>query len=206
MKNSCRMVVIMSLALAFFMAGCVSVKQPPPDKRYYALTLAHPNPLTPDPTGPTVRVRPFRVSPLYQDRSLVYRNSDLNFASDFYNEFLINPAPMFSAVTVQWLSATGIFNMVMDSAGRILPDYVLEGAVNSLYGDYRNPAQPSAVLEIQLYLIQAKKPDTPIILHKHDTRRIPLPDFTAESLVKGYNEAFRQILLEFEQDLLRIVL
>ena len=70
---------------------------------------------------------------------------------------------MVTAEVVKWLQASGLFKTVLDTPSQVLPDYVLEGAVSSLYGDFRDLDNPKAVLEIQFFLIAAKNPETNIV-------------------------------------------
>ena len=204
MKRKVAYLIIFTIIAALTVAGCVSVKQNYPEKRYFALRAAKPQkPRQADSQKdkPIVRIRPFRISPGYEGRGLVYRTGDLEFMSDFYNEFLISPSLMFTDFFRERLSGSGIFQAVIDSPSQVLPDYVLEGAVNSLYGDFRNEESPKAVMEIQLFLINASKSKSAIELQRSYKQEIALTDNSPDSLVQGWNRGLTTIIEEFEASL-----
>ncbi|MFH1137846.1 MAG: ABC-type transport auxiliary lipoprotein family protein [Pseudomonadota bacterium] len=194
------------LALTLVVSACVSVKQNYPEKRYFALNPARPA------LAPTIdraahktilRIRPLRVSPGYEGRGLVYRTGPMEYSSDFYNEFLISPGLMFTDVFREWLNAAGLFEAVLDAPSQVLPDYILEGAVNCLQGDYRDDKAPQAVLEMQLFLIDASKSRSAIILQKHYRQEINLDNNDPQTLVNGWSRGLTAILADFEESLRR---
>ena len=70
-------------SLLLVTGSCVNVKQSPPDKRYYALNVIRTGQPISDHTAGVIRVKSFRVSPLYADKGFVYRNGDLNYLFRF---------------------------------------------------------------------------------------------------------------------------
>ena len=206
MKRKLYYPIVIALAAILTATGCVSVKQDYPEKRYFALSAARSS----SPTVPTsvlnkpiLRIRPFRVSPAYEGRGLVYRIGDLEFTSDFYNEFLVSPGLMFTNTFREWLSDAGIFQAVIDSPSQVLPDYVLEGAVNSMYGDYRDENAPKAVIEVQLFLINASKSKSAIELQKTYKQETPIAENSPSALVGGWNRGLEIILNDFEVSLIK---
>lgn len=187
------------LLIGLLVAGCVSVKQDPVQKSYWALDVARSGPAAAAADSkPVLRVKSLKISPLYEKRSLVYRTDEMSYRSDFYNEFLIAPGMMFTALTTEWLDKSGLFSLVLDTPSKTLPDYVLEGAVNHLYGDFRTAGAPRAVLSMQLFLIDSRRPDYPVVVQRRYRERIPIPSRSAEDLVLGWNQAYQKILKDFE--------
>jgi cholesterol transport system auxiliary component len=189
------------LVLLLPLAACVSVKQPPPEKRFYGLNVTRINDPNPPEKGSILWVRKFQISPMYEDKAFVYRNGELSYQSDFYNEFLINPGPMITTQVTGWLTGANIFRMVVDSPGKILSDYILEGVITELYGDFQNPVAPTAVLEMQFFLLDDTDVHSRIIVQKQMRRVIPLKGGEPSDLIQGWNIALEQILTEFEQAL-----
>ena len=78
--------------LPFMLAGCLSLDKGYPEKRSFVLDVA-PEAREPIPTAAMVlRVNKLHVSPLFAGRAMVYRTADLQYESDFYDEWFIAPA------------------------------------------------------------------------------------------------------------------
>ena len=152
-------------------------------------------------TGKVLTVRRIRVTPKYEGKGLVYRLSELSYESDFYNEFFISPASMFTEEIRKRLSESGLFKLVVAPSSILDTTYILEGTVTSLYGDYRVKTAPKAVLEIQFFLLQETDNNPKMIFQNQYHKEEPLKDNTPEALVTSWNSVFNQILTEFETDL-----
>ena len=75
-----------------------------------------------------LKVRRFTVSSHFETQEFVYRKSNSEYASDFYNRFLAPPAAIITQEARQWLSESGVFADVIDSFSIADYDYMLEGA------------------------------------------------------------------------------
>lgn len=182
-------------------AGCVSVDKSYPEKRYFTLDASRPESASPPDAGPVLRIRRFRVSPRYESKRFVYRRDDLSYTPDFYNEFLVSPDAMITDEVAKWLRGTRVFRHVTDSPSHVSPDYLLEGAVTVLHGDFRDQSDPRAVMEMQLSLIRSDKGEPRIAFHQTYREEIPLADMSPTALARGWNKAFGKILRDFESDL-----
>lgn len=197
-----RIFLIFMPVLAAILAGCVSVDKSYPEKRYFTLDASRPESASPpQDTGPVLRIRRFKVSPRYESKRFVYRRDDLSYTPDFYNEFLVSPDAMITDEVAKWLRGTGVFQHVTDSPSHVSPDYLLEGAVTVLHGDFRDANAPRAVMEMQLSLLRSAKGELGIAFHQTYREEIPLADMSPTALARGWNEAFGKILRDFENDL-----
>ena len=194
-------ILMVCLVLSGLLTGCLSLNKPAAEKRYFSLMVNRPETAPPDPKGLVLRISPFNISPVYAGKSLVYRDKNLEYQSDFYNEFLVDPGPMIRTQVGLWLTDAGLFHLVLGNYSKIMPDVLLEGSVASLYGDYRDINRPKAVLEIQFFLIDDTKPKSRVLLQKQLRREIPVMTMSPEDLVNGWNEALRQVLTDFEEAL-----
>ena len=181
--------------LALFSAACVSTERAQPERKYHLVEAERP-PQTSEGGAAVLRIRRFRISPRFDSRNLVYRSSDTGYESDFYNEFLADPASMLTESTRKWLSLSGRFKAVLDPSASLEEDYVLEAYVQSLYGDFRS--SPAAVLEMQVFLV--RRGSDSIVFQKLYTRSKPITAKSTDALLKGYSENLTSILTELESD------
>jgi cholesterol transport system auxiliary component len=189
-----------SLAASLLFTGCVSIEKSYPDKRYFVLDIApDASPQNPAEAG-TLQIASARISPRYADKNFVYRRSDTQFESDFYNEFLISPGVLVAEELRQGLSQSGLFKFVVGSVNALAPTHTLETVVNTLYGDFRDLRAPQAVMEIEFFLSQEESPSG-IVFHKRYHRTIPLKGRNPEALVQGWNQALDAISRSLVTDL-----
>jgi len=202
MKKKTLLIVIIGIFGMFpFVVGCVNLERSYPEKRYFVLDASRDEDVTLPETGSVLTVRRFRVSPKYEGKGLVYCLKELSYESDFYNEFFISPASMFTEEIRKRLAGSGLFKQVLDPSSLLDSTYVLEGAVTALYGDYRVSTAPKAILEMQFFLLQETDASPKIIFQSQYHKEEPLIGNTPDALVKSWNSALSQILTEFETDL-----
>lgn len=197
-----RTLVVGLIAMAGWeLAGCVTLNKEFPVKTTYALEVMRRGP-DPVPQGKAVlKVRKFRVAPRFDGRGLVYRLSEQRYESDYYHEWFIAPNAMVTQQVQNWLAASGLFAHVVASGSTADETHVLEGTVAILYGDFREPAHPKALLEIQIVLLDAGALDGGILSQRDYRREVALPAPTPEALVQGWNDALRDALTDAEADL-----
>jgi len=187
--------------LLFLSIGCINLERSYIEKHYFVLDSFPAENTSPPDTGKVLAVRRLRVSPKYEGKGLVYRLGELNYESDFYNEFFVSPVSMFTEEVRKRLAGSGLFKRVVDPSSLLASAYVLEGAVTVLYGDYRVSTAPKAVMEIQFLLLEETDVSPEIILQRQYHKEEPLNGSTPDALVKSWNTALSQILTEFENDL-----
>jgi len=193
------------LALAAALPGCVNLTKGYPEKRYYVIR-AQPRAVEARPGDGNgekeiLKVGRFRVSPLYEGKEFVYRRDDLGYQSDFYNVFFISPGSLITEEVRRWLAGSGRFQHVMDPASQAAAALLLEGAVSSLYGDFRVEKSPRAVLEIQAILMRNAEGGGKVIFKKDYRQETALPDRSPAALARGWSEGLERILTELEEDL-----
>jgi cholesterol transport system auxiliary component len=192
------------LLLSLFCSGCVSLERSYPEKRYFVIDIGD-GAQPPNTTGDqTLLVSSLRISPRYADKSFVYRTSDSGYEADFYNQFLTPPDTMLSEEVRKGLAASPVFKYVIGPASQLQPNFVLEGSVNALYGDFRNLNGPSAVLEIEFFLHSEDTANPGIVLQKRYVKTVTLSGRSPEALVKGWSQALESILTDLSSDLQKI--
>jgi len=187
--------------LATLASACVSLERSYPDKRFYVLEVRAPAPTGGPIHDGILQVSTLRLSSRYQDRSFVYRISDSRFESDFYNQFIAPPAGLISEEIRKGLIGAQLFKHVVSAANSQAPSYVLEGAVNGIYGDFRNLNAPLAVIDVEFFLISDLPAKPGILMQKRYVKSTPVSNRSPEALVKSWDLALEEILTALTADL-----
>jgi cholesterol transport system auxiliary component len=191
------------LLLFLTLMGCTTLNKNYPERNYYIFNVSIQQRNLSPVSGTVLDVPRFDISPSFAGTEFVYRIGDLSYQSDFYNQFLRPPASLITEGARKWLSESGLFKYVVNSTyGR--PNYVLEGNVNELYGDFRAHDTPKAVLGIQFFLIDESSTNPKIIFQNNYQREVALNTKSPGELVKGWNEALQQILTALDEDLRKV--
>ena len=188
-----------ALLVSLFCCGCVALERSYPDKRYFVIEVEDGKSGNPG-EGQILAMSNLQISPRYADRGFVYRTSETEYESDFYNQFLSSPAVMISEETRKALSASSNFKFVVGPSSSLAANYVLEGSINSLYGDFRKASAPAAVLEIEIFLHNESPANPGIVLQKRYMKAVPLNERSPEALVRGWSEALEAIVAMFVAD------
>ncbi len=202
-RSSLGVVVMTGLTLA----GCVSLTKSYPEKKSFVLdagaSQGHSSGSSPEPQ--VLKINRFRVAPFFAGRAMVYRTADLQYESDYYNEWFVAPGTMLTQQFTEWVSGTGLFQFVLMGTNHVEPTLVLEGTVTELYGDFRRSGQPKAILGIDLHLFSGPD-ERKVVLRRSYRQEVPLSDSSADHLAQGLTQALRLVLTEFRQDVSERVL
>ncbi|HBA82794.1 MAG TPA: hypothetical protein DCZ95_01750 [Verrucomicrobia bacterium] len=199
MKSFYGCMIAGSLALLFAANGCMSIKQPYIEKRQYVLEAKRPGDAVPTTGTALLKVRPFVAAPLCEGSSFVYRLQENRYAADFYHVFLIPVNNQLTEIQRQWLAQAGF--PTAQSSSRLDPLFILENTLLTCRGDYRNPAHPLAIVEIETALVDNRNSPPQLVFQKTYCREILLKKASPDELVRGWNEALAGILTELESDL-----
>ena len=193
--------VIMFFTVAATLASC-SLSRPTPVKRMFLLEPTAPAASTATPKTESVRVGIVNVAAPFRGKTFVYRESDLRYEADYYDEFFISPAIMISDATAKALAASNVFRRVVPFGGASTEgDYTLDGFVSEIYADTRNAAAPAAVITITYYLTPTNAIN-PAVVWAHEYRQQAKVSGTgAEAMARGWNDALTALLAELTRDL-----
>jgi cholesterol transport system auxiliary component len=149
-----------------------------------------------------MEVRRFTIDPAFSGKGLTYRKGEFEYESDFYNEFLLAPDAMVTEKVRNWLSMSGLVRRVLDPGSYVDPNYVLEGNVVALYGDFRTQSFPKAVMEIRMFLLEMQTGSDPVIVFgKTYESSVGIESEGPNGLVEAFNRCLVEILGDLEKDL-----
>ncbi len=181
--------------------GACSLSRPAVQPVTYILSATRDAPPASAPQPVALRVRPLRAAPMYERRDFIYRVDGERVVSDFYSEFAESPDAMITAALTSWLKDARLFKSVIGPGVAVDAQYSLDGTIVALYGDFRDPEKPVAVLGIQFYVMRSGSGGREIVLDRALEERVQVSARTPEALVKGYDNALRQILTALEREL-----
>jgi cholesterol transport system auxiliary component len=190
---------LLPFVLGTMLTGCLS--RPALIQQTYALQSPHSaNPAVPK-SNAVLAVRVVEVSPLFEGRDFVYRTGPDQYEVDPYAAFLVSPNHTLAIALRGGLRNSGAFKDVVEPESQLAANIDLEVHVTELYGDFRKPGPPAAVLSLRaLFFETGGKTAHEPFLEKEYTHRVSLPKQTAAALAAGWNQALSTIVGEVASD------
>jgi len=151
-----------------------------------------------------LKILPFAATAPFQGTSFVYRYTDVEFESDYYDEWFASPPAMIGERAAIWLGGSHLFSGVLLPSSSLDGDLELSGTVAELYGDYREAARSVAVVAVQFQLVGA----TEGTLYYDQLLRetVDFNDRTPEAFARAADEALARVLARLEADLRQLSL
>jgi hypothetical protein len=184
---------IFLFAIVLGVAGCLSR----PSLRIESFTFTAPaGEITNNFAGGRVLgIRKLQIAAPFEGRSLVYRTGEFSYARDPYAEFLDTPAEALRDPVREWLRRDGNFREVTAEGSALKPDTLVEINITQLFGDFRQPGRPLAILTIQFTFFDAPNgAPAKTILQREYSRSVPLSAPGAGALMQGWDQALAEIL------------
>ena len=198
-----KLLLVSGLNLTLLLCGCAS--RSPWKHESFALTIpssgetgtaAHTNILS---------LQRVTVSPLFEDEALVYRTGENSYEQDPYAEFLVPPGQMLEECLLTSLRNGHAFAAVVDTGSSLKPACSMEVSVSQLYGDFRQPDKPFAVLQMRFLLYRAGSANHERLLWQREfSKNVPLAHRTPAALLAGWNTGLEQIMEETNLELKRL--
>lgn len=193
--------LVRTACAALLLASLWGCSRPAPVKEMYLLQAPPAAQAATTPRPATLKVGTIAVGAPFRGKSMVYREGDLKYESDFYNEFFATPSAMLTEGAGTWLAAAGLFREVLPAAANADGDYVLEGFVSELYGDYRDSAKPVAVLTGKFFLIDNRVLTGVPVWQTELKQRVALSTRSPGALAAGLNSAWTAMLGDLSREL-----
>ena len=203
----CTPTTVAAVALAAFVAiagGC-SWSRPAPVKQVFLIDAPTPPPAASTHPG-TLQVRTVNLAAQFRGRSFVYRETDLRYAADFYNEFLVAPGAMLGEATARGLERARVFARVVPPGAPPEGNFVLDGFADAFYVDVRDPDKSVADVSVSFFLSRSD-PAAPVpFWSKQYQRRVPASAPGADAQAAALSAAFGDITAELARDLSALAL
>jgi hypothetical protein len=160
---------------------------------------------TPKPVS--VRIGVVNVAAPFRGKTFAFRETDLRYESDFYDEFFTAPSIMFADATGKALIASNVFRRVVPfGASSDESDYVLEGFVSELYADTRDAAAPAAVITVTYYLTPASAIGAGVAWSKEYRQSAKISGAGPDAVARGWSAALSAVLADLTRDLAAVEL
>jgi len=195
-----KIILLYSVMITFvYLSGCVS-QRVDYDQTNFVLEASH----TKDRQQVVneniiLEVYSFNINTIFSSKSLVYRESETKYETDFYNKFLISPEDMITEKTRAWMSESGLFKAVLEPGSYVDATHALQGSIIALYGDFRDKSSPKAVMKIRYYVVDLS--NRSVVFNKIYEEQVNIKDDSATSIVQALGQCMVTILAELEADL-----
>jgi ABC-type uncharacterized transport system auxiliary subunit len=148
-----------------------------------------------------MRIGGFGASSPFKYKYFVYRVSEFEFETDYYNQFLVRPEEMVVEHVYNWFSSRDMFRDIVRWDSMFVADYELSGHVVSLYGDFRDKAPYVAVMEIEFTFADVGSEKAKVVFEKTYRTESQFDSEDVRELVRGYGKCLEGILDKVEADI-----
>ena len=186
------------MIISITLSGC-GMERTAFNQRNFVLETSRNNPQQKISKDITLAVQSFNVDTAYSTKNLIYRKGQLEYETDFHNQFLIRPDDMITEKTRGWLSESGLFKLVLEPGSYTEATHMLEGNIIALYGDFSEESSPKATVKIHFFLV--KLSDKSVVFTNTYESVSEFKDRTAESLIEAFDICLTNILSDLEKDL-----
>jgi len=182
------------------LTGCLS--RPALNKQTFAFDVIPVSATNAQSSDRVLAIRTLQIAPPFEGRQLVYRTGENAYERDPHAEFLDAPTDQLLAEVREWWQVNGGFGAVVEADSALKPNLVVEITVTRLYGDFRQPERPLAVMSMRFMFFDAPHGiPGKLLLQQEYARSIPLSRPNATALVVGWNQALAEILSQVSSEL-----
>jgi hypothetical protein len=186
-----------------FCVSCVKLNTKYIEKNYFLLSVADPGYQEADnyKAGYTIKIMNMYVASDFRGTQFTYRINENQYMSDYYNCFYITPDENIQEVIRNWFTKTGAFKYTLEDVTMVDTDFIIKPYLIAIFGDYRDATNPEAVLTLGFSFLD-NRGTKPVLLFYKDYKVIKKVDNkSSQDLVKGWNIALSDILIDFGTDL-----
>jgi ABC-type uncharacterized transport system auxiliary subunit len=190
----------LSVILVVALVGCGIPRVP--QTRYYKLDI----PQAPAPTGPSaqasLRIEPFRSTPLLRQDRIVYRPSSVEVGFYEYHRWAEPPNDSVTMAVADQIKKRQVFQSVAISDGGDFADYVLKGSVDRLQEvDYNGAVRVQVSISAQLEDPLRRQ----IIWSSTASSECPVAKSAVQAVVSAMSQASQQSIGKLTTDMAKFV-
>lgn len=201
MKILNRYITACILTSVLFISGCVKLWHDSLDLKSYMIEAPRGITSVDEPLANKVWIDTVSVLPPYNIRNLILRKSDVEYETTYYSDLLLSPSENFRNTFYIWFSASGIFREV-SLTNRKDMSHRLVVSIVQFYGD---SLSEEAVLTIRVTLLDELTSGISVLFSKSYEQKVAIGELIPENLIRAYNQALSQILLECEVDVVKVL-
>jgi cholesterol transport system auxiliary component len=205
MKKIIAIISALSLGLITIASqGCLNLHSKSFEQKQYALHIDFPVKNKNVMKEKVIDIYYPEIAIQFSGSPFIYRTSDTNYTTDYYNVFFGSPAEQIHQIIITYLDRSNLFKYASASVLPAKADYVLKTYINAIYADYRDPKHPQAVINARFLLFDTKN-ETKIIWNKNLEERVFLSAKNSDAFVAALSGGMQKILFELTYNLRRFI-
>lgn len=190
MKQNLKTIVFI-LMTSISLVGCFSAGYIQQNK--YMLYINMPKSSTKLRNAKILQLEDPTIAPQFANNSFVYRTSNTQYQTDYYNVFFIPAFQQVKQLLTQYLNNSVFISRVIDTPSVIKARYILSTQILDLYADYRDRDHPTGVVTIEFNLYKHISGKYYSIWHTILSETTPLQQKDSESLVNAWSADLQKI-------------
>ena len=145
----------------------------------------------------------FYISEKYKGKGFIYKVSESEFKSDYYNEFMIWPEEIIREEVYGWLKSKSVLNVDFIEELKGKADFKLGCRVEKLYVDVSSEPE-SVVMEIKFVLSKKHDNGYKVVFEKTYLEREEIGSREGSFIVKAYTKSLENIINKFSSEFTKV--
>jgi cholesterol transport system auxiliary component len=196
------MIKSLLLIIIILFINCGSIlKKDYPTKKYYILEPDFTKVEKKELKFSNLKIIKTKISPYFEGKNFIYKHGNLNYDSDFYNEFLVFPSTNIYEIVNKWMIESGITNQVVQFED---DTYVMQINIDSLYTDISDLKKIIVFIDMQFLL--NKSGDRNLLYNKKFSKNQTINEINPDLIASAWNSMITEIMIDFVKDLREISL
>ena len=134
------------------------------------------------------------VSP-FDQLDFLYRIKSGRYLTDYYNGFLVSPTEQLEAIIINYLKASGNFNIDSNNTSMMsIASDKLKVQITELYADYRDNTNPKALVALRFILTRSVDDKSIVVFDKVFYGRVSIKEKNTASLLAAWNIGLQDII------------
>lgn len=176
-----------TLILCIGLTGCISSKYV--EQKQYMLDVGKPTSGHKINKQSSLCINHVATTAPFDQLNFLYRISEYQYLTDYYNGFLVPPAEQLEATLTDYVKNSSKFTI---QSNALSASNILRVQLSEFYADYRDNKNPKAIINMRFVL--TRPGDNKIILDKTFTQKTALQTKNTGGLLEAWNIGLQNIL------------